>query len=143
MSDIALTSTSLPQTFLAKWAAETPRPATAIGKGDGTATGQDSEQALRSRLGEFAGNVFYGTLIRQMQDSKLKGQYFHGGRGEEVFQAQLGMELARRLGRAPNDPVVNRLYEAMSRAKKPETGPANQSVSGIAGSRLQTAEAAR
>ncbi|MBN2560367.1 MAG: hypothetical protein JXQ75_05495 [Phycisphaerae bacterium] len=73
------------------------------------------DRLLRQRVGEFVGDVFYGTLIRQMQASKLKGEYFHGGRGEEVFQAQLGMELAQRMGRAIDDPIANRIYEAMSR----------------------------
>lgn len=85
-----------------------------------TDSGDSSE--LRERLGEFVGNVFYGTLIRQMQSSKLKGPYLHGGRGEDVFQGQLGMELAKRLGRSSNDPVTNRLYEAMTKRGRGETG---------------------
>jgi len=78
---------------------------------DAVSHGKEAPE-LRQRLGEFVGNVFYGTLIRQMHASTLKGEYFHGGRGEEVFQAQLGMELAQRLGRAVNDPIADRLYES-------------------------------
>jgi hypothetical protein len=70
---------------------------------------------LRQLVGEFVGNVFYGTVFRQMQASKLKGKYMHGGRGEEIFQAQLGMELAKRMGRAASDPVANSLYESFRR----------------------------
>jgi hypothetical protein len=77
-------------------------------------SGQE-DQNLRRRVGEFVGDIFYGTLIRQMYASKLKGTHFHGGRGEEVFQGQLGMELARRMGRAANDPIANRLYESLRR----------------------------
>jgi hypothetical protein len=88
-----------------------------------TEAGVSKEDAvLRKRLGEFVGNIFYGTLIRQMNDSSLKGAYLHGGRGEEVFQGQLGMEFATRLGRAPNDPITNKLFEAMrhhSEARSP------------------------
>lgn len=76
---------------------------------------QKDDALLRKRLGEFVGNVFYGTLIRQMNNSRLKGEYLHGGRGEEIFQGQLGMEFATRLGRAPNDPITNKLFEAMRR----------------------------
>lgn len=79
----------------------------------GTSSQEDSQ--LRQRLGEFVGSIFYGTLIRQMNNSQLKGDFFHGGRGEEVFQSQLGLELAQRLGRSGNDPITNRLYEAMRR----------------------------
>ncbi|MFQ5422808.1 MAG: hypothetical protein ACE5F9_02385 [Phycisphaerae bacterium] len=70
------------------------------------------DNPLRERVGEFVGQFFYGTLLKQMQQSKLKGKYFHGGRGEEVFQMQLGMELAMRAGRSPNDPVAGRIYDA-------------------------------
>ena len=95
------------------WAA-TAVPSPKAGSGDST--------EMRDRLGEFVGNVFYGTLIRQMQSSKLKGPFLHGGRGEDVFQGQLGMELAKRLGRAPNDPVTNHLYEAMTKRGSGGTG---------------------
>ena len=83
---------------------------------------------LRRRAGEFVGNVFYGTLIRQMQQSKTKGPFLHGGRGEEVFQAQLGMELAKRMGRSPNDPVANKVYQAMQRGKKSDQELAAEKV---------------
>lgn len=76
---------------------------------------------LRENVGEFVGNVFYGTLMRQMQNSKLKGKYLHGGRGEEVFQSQLNMEYAKRMGRSPNDPIANRIYDAMTR-NRPDLG---------------------
>ncbi len=70
------------------------------------------KEALRADIGEFVGNVFYGTLLRAMRDSTLKGSYMHGGRGEEVFSGQLHMELAKRMGQAPNDPIANSLFKA-------------------------------
>ena len=92
------------------------------------AAGQTGGNELRRRAGEFVGNVFYGTLIRQMQQSKTKGPFLHGGRGEEVFQAQLGMELAKRMGRSPNDPVANKVYQAMQRGKKSDQELAAEKV---------------
>jgi len=82
----------------------------------GAAGGDDAE--LRQIVGEFVGNVFYGTLLRQMEQSNIKGEYMHGGRGEEIFQSQLHMEYAKRLGRAPGDPIADRMYEAMTRGKR-------------------------
>lgn len=76
------------------------------------AAGRD---VLRERVGDFVGNVFYGTLMRQMQSSKLKGKYFHGGRGEEVFQGQLNQELATRMGKSVADPIAKKMYEAFAR----------------------------
>lgn len=74
-----------------------------------------SQTELREHVGEFVANIFYGTLFRQMQQSNLKGKYLHGGRGEEVFRGQLAMELTRRMGRAPNDPIAQRMYESFAR----------------------------
>lgn len=73
----------------------------------------DTAQAdsMRDRVGELVGQIFYGTLLREMQASKLKGPFGHGGRGEEVFQGQLNMELAMRIGRSGNNPITDRLYE--------------------------------
>jgi hypothetical protein len=83
---------------------------------------------LRDNVGEFVGNVFYGTLMRQMQNSKLKGKYLHGGRGEEVFQSQLNMEYAKRMGRSPNDPIANRIYDAMTRSRPQLGGQAKAKI---------------
>ncbi len=71
--------------------------------------------ALRQRVGEFVGNVFYGTLLKQMESSGIKGKLMHGGRGEEVFRGQLNMELARRMGQSPGDPIAEKMYEAFRR----------------------------
>ncbi len=82
-----------------------------------------SKQAdMREKVGDLVGNIFYGTLLRQMQESKLKGEYFHGGRGEEVFRAQLGMELAKRMGQSPTDPMANMIYDSFVRRQGIEDG---------------------
>ena len=87
---------------------------------------------LREQVGDFVGNIFYGTLLIQLQDSKFKSEYFHGGRGEEIFKGQLYQEYARRIGRSPNDPMSNRIYEAMTRhlrdeaSKTAKTQPATE-----------------
>ena len=70
---------------------------------------------FRQQVGEFVGNIFYGTLIKQMQASSFKTKYYHGGRGEDVFQGQLGIELAQRLGRSANNPVADRLASVMEK----------------------------
>ncbi len=79
---------------------------------------------LREQVGDFVGTIFYGTLLSQLQDSKFKSEYFHGGRGEEIFKGQLYQEYARRIGRSPNDPMSNRIYEAMTRHLRDEASTA-------------------
>ena len=74
-----------------------------------------SHQEIRTKVGEFVGSIFYGTLLREAQKSTLKGKYMHGGRGEEVFKGQLNEELARKLGRSQNNPITDRLSESIER----------------------------
>lgn len=85
-------------------------------------TSAQSTQARRKAYGEVAGNVFYGTLMKQMNESKLKGKYFHGGRGEEAFRGQLALELGKRMGQSPTDPLVNRMFAAVEKRLAAATG---------------------
>lgn len=55
---------------------------------------------LRETADHIVGSVFYGTLLRIQRESQLKGPYGHGGRGEEIFQAQLDQHLAEEAGRS-------------------------------------------
>ncbi len=65
---------------------------------------------LRDLSGQIAGSIFYGTLLRTMRESVLKGEYGHGGRGEDIFAAQLHGLLAERLGAAKQNPLAESLY---------------------------------
>lgn len=85
---------------------------------DATSKAAKIDPKLREQVGDFVGTIFYGTLLSQMQDSKIKGKYFHGGRGEDIFKGQLYMEYAKRIGRSPNDPMSNHIFESMTRHLK-------------------------
>jgi hypothetical protein len=69
------------------------------------------QRRLRSSAKELVGQVFYGTLLRQMRSSSLKGAYGHGGRGEEVFAAQLDEVIAARAGRARRNNLTDAIVE--------------------------------
>ena len=65
---------------------------------------------LRELSGAIVGSIFYGTLLRTMRESTLKGEYGHGGRGEDIFAAQLHGLFAERLGAAKQNPLAESLY---------------------------------
>ncbi|MCH8146480.1 MAG: hypothetical protein IH987_00580 [Planctomycetes bacterium] len=65
---------------------------------------------LREVSGKIAGRIFYGTMLRSMRESVLKGEYGHGGRGEDIFAAQLHGIFAERLGAAKQNPLAESLY---------------------------------
>ena len=55
---------------------------------------------LREATGRVVGSIFYGTMLAAIRKSSLKGTIGHGGRGEDVFGAQLDAILAERMGEA-------------------------------------------
>jgi Rod binding domain-containing protein len=65
---------------------------------------------LRETAHRVAGSVFYGTLLKAMRESSLKGTYGHGGRGEEVFAGQLHGLWAEKLGLASGKGMGDVLY---------------------------------
>lgn len=81
---------------------------------------QKRDELLRQRVDELVGLTFYGTLLKTMRNSPLKGPYGHGGRGEEVFRGQLDLLLAQQAGRASrfslNEAIYRRLSKASGRA---------------------------
>lgn len=83
---------------------------------------------LREIVGQVTGSVFFGKILAQSRESRLKGPYGHGGRGEEVFSAQLHGLLAERAGTASGNNVAEQLYRRLehqqaliSRTRPPTT----------------------
>lgn len=72
-------------------------------------------QRLRETSGKVVGSFFFGTLLKTMRESTLKGPFGHGGRGEEVFAGQLHGLLAERMGEAMNQGPQEALYRSLAR----------------------------
>lgn len=70
---------------------------------------------LRETTGQVIGSVFFGTLLKTMRESKLQGPYGHGGRGEQVFAAQLHGLLAERMGRGMTNGLGETIYRSLER----------------------------
>ena len=68
----------------------------------------------RRKVGELVGSIFYNTLIKEMQQSSLKGSMFHGGRGEDAFNGQFAAEISKNIGRSKHEPVSNAIYRAIA-----------------------------
>ena len=68
---------------------------------------------LRETAGRVVGSVFFGTLLKTMRESTLQGPYGHGGRGEEVFAAQLHDVLARRMGTRMHHGLHEAVYRSL------------------------------
>jgi|GEM_PF-4456374 len=72
------------------------------------------DEATRS----LVGTVFYGTLLKTMRKSNLKGKFGHGGRGEEAFGAQLDAILAERAGKGTKNGLAAALYKHLERQQQ-------------------------
>ena len=70
-------------------------------------------QRLREATGQVVGNVFFGEMFKSMRESPFRGEYGHGGRGEEIFSAQLHGILAERIGMTVSGGLGDALYEAL------------------------------
>ncbi|GJM24654.1 MAG: hypothetical protein DHS20C16_10690 [Phycisphaerae bacterium] len=70
---------------------------------------------LKQASDEIVGSVFYGTMLRQLRSSTMKGKYGHGGRGEEVFQAQMDQILAKEMGRSKNGNLSEAIVDRYER----------------------------
>jgi Rod binding domain-containing protein len=73
---------------------------------------------LRNAVGEVVGSVFYGTLLKTMRNSVMKGPYGHGGRGEEIFAAQLDGILAGEMGKATRGGLTEALYADLEKQQR-------------------------
>ncbi len=70
---------------------------------------QNSE--LKQRVNEFVGMFFYGTMLKQARNTRLTDtDVGYGGRGEEVFAAQLDQMLAERMGRRDDNNLTEAIY---------------------------------
>jgi hypothetical protein len=69
---------------------------------------------VRETFDDFVGQTFYGQMLSAMRKTLGKPAYFHGGRGEEVFQGQLDQILAERLSEASADQFTGPMFELFS-----------------------------
>jgi hypothetical protein len=89
-----------------------------------TATANDAARVQRemTRLddvtGKVVGSVFFGTLLRSMRQSEMKGAYGHGGRGEEVFAGQLHGIYAEQVGRSMRGGLKEALLDRLARQQE-------------------------
>jgi hypothetical protein len=73
---------------------------------------------LRESVDTVVGSVFYGALLQTARKSPLKAKYGHGGRGEEVFSAQLDQVLAERAGQARGYSINEALFQHLARQQQ-------------------------
>ncbi len=66
---------------------------------------------LRKAFNDFVGQTFFGQMLGAMRKTVDKSAYMHGGRTEEVFQAQLDQVLAEKLSDASAESFTDPMWE--------------------------------
>lgn len=70
-----------------------------------------TDPALRKAFQDFVGQTLYGQMLSAMRKTVGPPAYFHGGRAEEVFQAQLDQVLAEKLSDASAATLAEPMYQ--------------------------------
>jgi Rod binding domain-containing protein len=71
----------------------------------------NSTDELRKQFTQFVGETFYGQMIKAMRSTVGKPAYFHGGRGEEVFQGQLDQKFSEYMTAASAEKFAEPMFE--------------------------------
>ncbi len=71
----------------------------------------NSADEVRAHFTQFVGETFYGQMFKAMRSTVGKPAYFHGGRGEEVFQGQLDQQMSQHLTEATGDRFADPMFE--------------------------------
>jgi len=69
------------------------------------------KDATRDAFRDFVGQTMFGQMLQSMRSTVGKPAYFHGGRGEEVFQQQLDQVMVEKISDASASTVADPMYE--------------------------------
>ena len=75
---------------------------------------------LRHAAEQLVGITFFQTLLQSAHNSTLKGEIGHGGRGEEMFTAQLDVIFAERAAKSSRFGLVDEIYARMAKRYLPD-----------------------
>ena len=62
---------------------------------------------LVAQARNWVGQTFFGTLLKQMEQSPFKSDLLSGGRGGQAFSTLYHQQLAQRMARGAGDKLVN------------------------------------
>ena len=71
----------------------------------GTGQPKPSAADVNDKFNQYLNQTMVGTMLKEARKSSQMSPYFSGGRGEEVFGAQLDQVLAEKIGMRMSTPV--------------------------------------
>jgi Rod binding domain-containing protein len=88
-------------------------------------------ERIQKQTEKWVAQTFFGTLLKQMDDSPFKSDLFSGGRGGQAFSSLYHQQLADRVARGAGHKLVNsivRRIEAKQAYQKQQTAAATGAV---------------
>jgi Rod binding domain-containing protein len=88
-------------------------------------------ERIRKQTEKWVAQTFFGTLLKQMDDSPFKSEVFSGGRGGQAFSSLYHQQLADRVARGAGQKLVNsivRRIEAKQAYQKQQASAAKGAV---------------
>jgi Rod binding domain-containing protein len=96
-----------------------------------TASTDGASPVLKEKFQEFVAGTFYRTLLAEMRKTTMGKSLIHGGRAEEIFQAQMDQTLTERLAASDGAGFSNELFEQFTRQLGIAPGSAGANGQGI------------
>ena len=88
-----------------------------VGAGSAHSAAAD-QAALRQTFESTFGQTLFSQMLKSMRKTVGKPAYFHGGRGEEVFQRQLDQVFAEKMSRSTASRFVGPMYDLFALQRK-------------------------
>ncbi len=70
----------------------------------------EGAEEVRDTFRKFVGEAFFGQMLKSMRSTQGKPAYFHGGKGEEVFQSQLDQVMSEEMTEASADTLADPMF---------------------------------
>ena len=82
-----------------------------------------SDKQLFQTAQKWVAQTFFGTLLKQMEDSPFKSDLFSGGRGGQAFSSLYHQQLAERMAGSAGSKLVNAIVRRIEAKQAKESKP--------------------
>ena len=84
---------------------------------------QNQHDRLTRQAQNWVAQTFFGTLLKQMENSPFKSELFSGGRGGEAFSSLYHQRLAEHMARGAGSKLVNTMVRKIEARQKGQGSP--------------------
>jgi hypothetical protein len=83
---------------------------------------QSQHDRLTKQTEKWVAQTFFGTLMKQMEDSPFKSDLFSGGRGGQAFSSLYHQQLIERMAHGAGGKLVHTIVDRIEAKQKKDSG---------------------